>query len=305
MTGILSQELISVNTTKLYSKQGKYYEKGVVIIMINVLSKRWRNVISKILIVATLFVSSFVVMPNDVYAGSTKNDEKLVSCVSNPSNGIITFKIKCPAKSSIEYKLSLTPNKKNQSIDKYTGRFSNKSSKAVTKTFKYKVNYFSNLYKVSAKATVGNPRLRNYRTDTDSAKSIMVKNVSSKTSKWTAKRIRQYNAGMAVAMSISLAAGVAVDILATKGVVTKTQATAFSVVSYSLTGGKIIGVINNEYSERDVPTIPRKNWSWKIEYKRNGNSSYTAYLVVLDDTEKTKGNYKLGTYTYNTITAAI
>ena len=166
-------------------------------------------------IIWVLFCCFFIcsVYSKPVYASTTRNDESLVSNISNPTNGRIKFTIKVPAKTTIQYKVELVPSKRMGAIDSIDGKVSNKKTKAIWVVITVKVKFFSNKYTVSASYMTGPSRNRTIHKDTDSFTSDIKTTVYSSKFVWNDKNIKRYNACGKLSIALSFAGTVTIDIL--------------------------------------------------------------------------------------------
>ena len=82
------------------------------------------------------------------YGASTVNKESLVTNVQNPSNAVIKYDVTVPPGETIDYSVTLTPDKKEKLRDNVTGSWKNKTKKTVKKTITVRVKCIGDKYKI-------------------------------------------------------------------------------------------------------------------------------------------------------------
>lgn len=144
------------------------------------------------LIITVFIISTCIWMPAPVCADS-RNSEKLITDVSNPSNGVIRCKVNVPAGERVDYSVSLTPDKSGKAVDVINGSLKNRTRKTVKKTVTMHVKYLSNRYRISASYT---KEIRgdeiSYR-DVDTATSALKNITVTKKAKWDFSKLGKGN----------------------------------------------------------------------------------------------------------------
>lgn len=266
---------------------------------INFYKIRSTRIIAMLLI--TLLI--FTLLPLSMSYGastSTVTKEGLITNVSNPSNGTITFYIHVPAQKTVNYNVKLVPSKRTGTIDKVVGSYKNTSNKTISKKITAKTKYYSNKYTVNAQYTTGNSKYKTVYKDTDKATSALKKQTFSSKVIWNAKNIKKWKNGNRVALVVEFGTTLAIDIFVSKGYLSGTLATAIGISTFVgdfAEGGKI-------YETKTIAKNPIKGWGYRIKAVP-GNNGYSKYLQVFNDKGKLYKEYKIGTVSINRISPAI
>ena len=85
-----------------------------------------RSLGNKAIALMLILTMVFSLMVSSVaYAATNKNDENLITNVSNPSIGTISFYLNVPAGATASYKVELIPNARTGSLDTKSGSVKN------------------------------------------------------------------------------------------------------------------------------------------------------------------------------------
>ena len=237
-----------------------------------------RSLGNKVIAFMLVLTMVFSLMVSSVaYAATNKTDENLITYVSNPSSGTISFYLNVPAGVTASYKVELIPNLRTGSIDTKSGSVTNSGSTTLSRKISVPVSYYSNKYTVTASYSTGPARNRTNYSDTDDAVSALKSTTYSTKFVWDDSNVKKWQAGKAVAVTLTFAATVAVDILVTKG---KLMGAAATVLSISLYGKDLI--TSGEYTDtKDITSTPIKDWGYQYKLVPTG-SGFTRELIVYD-----------------------
>ncbi len=256
-----------------------------------------RSLGNKAIALMLVLTMVFSLMVSSVaYAATNKNDENLITNVSNPSSGTISFYLNVPAGATASYKVELIPNARTGSLDTKSGSVKNSGTTTLSKKISVQTKYYSNKYTVTASYSTGPARNRTNYSDTDNAVSALKSTTYSTKFVWDDANIKKWQAGKAIAVTLTFAATVTVDILVTKGKLTTGVATALGIslfVKDLATSG--------EYTEtKNITSTPIKGWGY--QYKLVPTSSgFSRYLVVYDEYNRVYETLSLGSISLGTI----
>lgn len=121
-----------------------------------------------IVMCSLLIIVAFVLNVNQSYA-DTVEDEKIISNVIVPENGVIQYDVTVPAGSTVNYAVELSPNKKTGTIDKVAGVWKNTTKKTVTRTITANVKFLSSEYTISASYVYNSTKQKHEYKDKDTA----------------------------------------------------------------------------------------------------------------------------------------
>ena len=239
-----------------------------------------------------LLLNIFLAFPQYAYAGT--NTESLITNLSNSGNAKLTFNLSVPAKTTCSYSIKFAPNNKNKALETLTGSVKNTTNKKKTFTVTKQVRYYSSKYSYKVSASY-NYRKKNY-TDTDAVKSLIPsKTFYSNKFVWTDSAIKKYKANKWVEIGMSFTAGVALDILVSKGYATKTLVAAYTI-------GGVASDLVAASATSDIRSTAKKGWGYRIKVVPNkSRTSYATYLLTynskgkLADTEFV-GNISMSPY---------
>lgn len=203
-----------------------------------------------------------------------QTDSTLISNIKNPSNGVITFDIKVPAKQTLYYAVELIPNSRTGSIDTAkNASYTNSGAATVSKTISVNVKYLANSYTISANYTTGNDRVRTIYECSKTATSALKTSKSSDKFVWTSSRVTAWQAGTAISTVIYMGAEKYTVIITTAvhpilGAITKATFTA----------GTIAGAVQIQ-GEASIIQKPQLNWAYQIRYEPSSGGA-TMYLDI-------------------------
>lgn len=223
--------------------------------------------------------------------------DKIITGVSNPSTGVITFKITAPANTTVDYTLELVPHKRMGSLDGTSGSVKNKSDSPITKKITVPVNYFSDQYTITATYTTGPARNRKYHNDSATVTSSLHETVYSSKFVWDEKNIKTYRAGQVVAVCIPFAVTGAVDIFVTKGALSEGYATLLSVTFFA---GDVLDAAGSGTETRNIRYEPIKGWGYQIKLVPK-SGGYTEYLLIYDEHGNLYDTIDIGSSSYSTV----
>ena len=211
------------------------------------------------------------------YTTTHVKDSNLISSVSNPSNGKISFVLTIPSGCTAEYAVELIPNDRTGSIDTVSGSYRNTSSSTIKKTVTASVNYYCTRYTISASYETGTPQNRYIHEDEEAAKSVFHGTKQSSTFIWTKEEIRRYNQGQAIAKVISMGA---IEVLSFKIAPLFNSEAAQEgcrIVCNAL--NVLVGIGGPQTT--DIRFNPSEGCGYRIEYQAY-NDGYKSTLVVLN-----------------------
>lgn len=236
-----------------------------------------RKACAFLLSLAIMF-SMFASMSTVAYAATTVNKEDLITSVTNPSNGTISFYLKVPAGTTVSYKVELIPNVRTGSIDTKSGSYQNSGSSQVSKKITVTTKYYSNKYTITASYSTGPARNRTTYSDVDSATSALKTTVYTNKFVWNDANIQKWQAGQRIQVALSFAITGTADIFVTKGVLSGALATSLGVALF-------VGDLYSAGTVTDTKTItstPIKNWGYQFRLTPY-NGGYTKELLIYDD----------------------
>ena len=235
-----------------------------------------------------------------VEAATTTNKESLITKVSNPSNGKITFVINVPAKTTVSYKVELIPNARTKSIDTKSGSYKNTGKSQVSKKITVTTRYYSNKYKITASYSTGPARNRKIYKDTDSAVSALKTTIYTNKFVWNSANIKKWKAESRVQVLLGFAITGAADLAVTKGYLSAGYGTVVSLTF-------LCGDYSSAGSVSDTKTIqmtPIKGWGFKVKAVPY-DGGYTKYLLVYDAKGRLHETIKFGKMSISTISTII
>lgn len=259
--------------------------------------KRGKSIL--ILMCVALLVTSVGNWMVPVHA-ATVSKKNLISNVTNPSSGVIQYNLTVPAGKTVNYALTLTPNRRTGNIDRVAGSYTNRTTHTVTKKIKAKVKYLSNKYIIEASYTGGTSKQKITYKDQKSVTSRLKKTVYSSKFTWNAKSIRKWKNGQRLSAVLTFAVTGTVDILVSKGVVSGTVAT---VIGLSMSIGDFIGS-GDVASTKKIATTPIKGWGYRIKCVPYKNG-YRQYLIVYNAKGEKTNTYKMLTMPISKISLVI
>ena len=216
-------------------------------------------------------------VPFGNYTTTHVKDSNLISSVSNPSNGKISFVLTIPSGCTAEYAVELIPNDRTGSIDTVSGSYRNTSSSTIKKTVTASVNYYCTRYTISASYETGTPQNRYIHEDEEAAKSVFHGTKQSSTFTWTKEEIARYKQGQAVATIIVMSA---VEVLSLN------VAPLFS-HEFAQNGCRIVCNALNVLvgvggpQTTDIRFNPSEGCGYRVEFQAY-NDGYKSTLVVLN-----------------------
>lgn len=246
---------------------------------------------SKIICLSVSIILAFSATIITSSAATTKTVEGLITSVSNPSHRKISFYINAPAGKTVSYKVQLIPNKRTGSIDTVSGSYKNSSTSTVKKKISVTVDYYSDLYTVTASYTTGTVRNKTTYSDVDKAISKLDKTVYTKKFVWNDANIKTYTRNNRIVVSLVFATGVGVDFLVTKGYVSGVLSTMFTITSFTgdlLTAGSVADT-------KSIQVSPIVGWAYRFKLVPNGNG-YKRYLEIFDEYGRLYSTISYGGY---------
>ena len=259
---------------------------------------RGRKVLAFLLALTTVF-SIIASTPSVAYAATNVDEEGLITNITNPSNGTISFYLNVPAGVTVDYKVELIPNVRTGSIDTTSGSYKNSGSSQVSKKVTVSTKYYSNKYTITASYFTGPAQNRTTYSDTDSATSALKTTIYTNKFVWDETNISRWQTGQRVSVALSFAITGAVDILVTKGVLAGSLATTLSVLFFA-------GDLYSAGTVADTKTItstPIKGWGYQFKLTPY-SGGYTKYLLVYDESGKLYQTVDWGSVSVSTISLA-
>lgn len=216
-------------------------------------------------------------VPFGNYTTTHVKDSNLISSVSNPSNGKISFVLTIPSGCTAEYAVELIPNDRTGSIDTVSGSYRNTSSSTIKKTVTASVNYYCTRYTISASYETGTPQNRYIHEDEEAAKSVFHGTKQSSTFIWTKEEITRFNQMKTVTTVIMMGAVNIASLKITPLIVNDKLRDGCTIVLNLL--GVVAGVSPVETT--DIRFNPSLGCGYRIEYQAY-NDGYKSTLLVLN-----------------------
>ena len=144
------------------------------------------------LLIAGLLILNCLWLPEPVCAAS-RNSEKLITDVKNPSNGVIKCNVNVPAGERVDYSVTLTPDKSGKAVEVINGSLKNRARKTIKKTITMNVKYLSNKYKITASYTKETSGSEIVYKDVDTATSALKTTAVTKKLKWDFSKLGKGN----------------------------------------------------------------------------------------------------------------
>ncbi len=154
---------------------------------------------NKIIALTLLLILSVSIIPNNVYAQG--NYEDLITSVTNPSNGIISFTVTISKGTEIHYNVYAKTKNYNGSCDSQTGVIKNTTTGTISKTINVPVNAFGT-YEVHAITYSLNSNISLGGWDIDSCISKFTGTIYAEKFSWTQDEINKYNNGQSISKAI-------------------------------------------------------------------------------------------------------
>ena len=227
-------------------------------------------------------------VPFGNYTTTHVKDSNLISSVSNPSNGKISFVLTIPSGCTAEYAVELIPNDRTGSIDTVSGSYRNTSSSTMRKSVTVSVRYFCTRYTISASYETGTPQNRYIHEDEKAAKSVLKNTVYSTPFYWTEDEVKLFEQGKRVE----------------KMIVTGSSVTFVLIASYAAgplggAGMEFLFRMQDVYEEPEVTTLqimhaPNEGLGFKIRFEPY-NDGYKRTLYVLDANGRTLETHPMPT----------
>lgn len=272
--------------------------------------KSLKKVLSSFLtVIMIISVSPFIILvtyaaddgvqPNDL-SPTHVDSPSLITNVSNPSNGKLTFYINAPAGAEVHYSVKLIPNPRTGSIDTISGIFENTSRLEVSKKITANVKYYSDLYTVSAYYTTGSYHNLFMYEDEETTTSAMKGTQYSSKFVWDAANVAKWQAGQIVATTIAIGTGIVVDLAATRGYVSGRLAT---IVTIGLDSASIWGAAQTS-TEANIMDTPVEGCAYQIKYVPY-SGGYGRYLVSYNSNGGVSSTVSLGNISLSTISLVV
>lgn len=188
------------------------------------------------------------------------DDKNLITNVTNPSNGVLSFKLTVPAGRTATYKVELVPSDRTGSINTVNGSYTNSGTATASKTVTVNVNYYSDKYSIYASYQTGTTHEKIINEDREKAVSALKTRVVSEKFVWTQDKLNQYNAGKVIAW----VALVGESCLVSTELTAITGGSMLVVVSWSFISSG--GVDTTNKTEYELDMTPRLNMSYQITY---------------------------------------
>lgn len=220
------------------------------------------------------------------------DDPNLITNVTNPSNGVLRFKLTVPAGRTATYKVELIPNDRTGSINTINGSYTNSGTTTASKTITVNVNYYSNKYSIYASYQTGTTHAKIINEDSEAAVSALKTTVVSDRFIWTQERMDTYNAGRVVAWTALVGVTSFVSVQISK---LAAGATLLGVGWNALSSGGV-NITNTEEHELDM--TPRLNMSYVITYTPTSTGMDRTITITAPDgdiDEYTLQSVSLGT----------
>lgn len=187
------------------------------------------------------------------------DDQNLITNVTNPSNGVLCFKLTVPAGRTATYKVELIPNTRTGSINTVNGSYTNSGTTTASKTITVNVNYYSDKYSIYASYQTGTTHEKIINEDRETAVSALKTAVVSDKFIWTQEKLNEYNAGKVIswAVLVGTAYFVSVELTPLAG----GSVLVGAIWAYISSGG----VDTTNPTEYKVDMTPRLNMSYQIK----------------------------------------
>lgn len=211
------------------------------------------------------------------------DDPNLITNVTNPSNGVIRFKLTVPAGRTATYRVELIPNNRTGALDTVSGTYTNTGTTTTSKTVSVDVKYFSDQYTVSASYETGTQHEKYIHEDQEAITSRLVTAIRTNKFVWTEQNVEDYNRNQVITGTLLFASGLLIDILISKGVIVGgTYAMAAKVGYYGASAIDILGPLTQKYDDASVQYTPRAGWGFQVEYTPTSDGGYTRKLLVYE-----------------------
>lgn len=220
---------------------------------------------------------------------SAAAQENLISEAANPATGVIRYKIRVPAGKTVNYLVSLTPNRRVGTIERVGGQYINRTKHTVTKTITAKVKHLSDKYVISASYEAGLAKKKTVYADKDRITSKLKSTVYTSKFTWDAKNLKKWKNGKRIALAMTFAVTGSIDLFVSKGYLSGVVST---VIGLSVKLGNFVDS-GDITSTRKITVNPIKGWGYRIKCVpcRDG---YNQYLLVYNEKGKQTNSYKLG-----------
>lgn len=222
------------------------------------------------------------------------DDRNLITNVTNPSNGVLRFKLTVPAGRTATYKVELIPSERTGSIDTVSGSYTNSGTTTASKTITVNVDYYSNQYSIYASYQTGTTHEKIINEDRETAVSALKTETVSDKFIWTQEKLNVYNAGKIISWATLVGTSYMVSLqltpLAGGGIV-------IGVIWSFISSG---GVNTENPGEYQVDMTPRLNMSYQIRFIPKSTGMDRIITITAPDgrvSEYTLGSVSLGTIT--------
>lgn len=228
-------------------------------------------------------------------------DNSLITNVTSPSNGKISFYINIPARQTLYYTLKLVPNKRTGSIDTVVDKsYKNLSNSKISQKITVSTKYFSNNYTLTASFTTGNDRERTMYETEKTVTSKLVSAVTSNKFVWDKAHVNQWAAQQVIyntyIIGIEKMASVAAEYIPKL----KLGAVALTaLISAGLTWNS-----TQPATSVDIMFTPVEGWAYQIKFAPASNG-YNKTLVIYNKNGGVASTESLGFMPLSTISVAV
>lgn len=233
---------------------------------------------------------------------TTVADEDLIAATGNPSNGVLSIRLKVPAGATATYSVDLIPNNHNESIDHKSGSYENTTTATTTVTVRVNVNYYTQDYIISAVYATGPSRDRVYHVDEHTQTSKLVTKTSTERFTRTSEKIASYYNGQKIYAVLEFTVIGGISLVATA--YSASSLDYGTAISFVLLIDEILDVDPEVAATNEaLISVPIKDWGYEFELVPTANG-YKKTFVIYDDNGDEYDRISFGTVPVTVISPA-